>query len=43
MVAQSLWEWPADDWSNLRLSNERELMPGTAWMARNLKVDGSET
>ncbi|OPX53775.1 hypothetical protein BTE48_17720, partial [Oceanospirillum multiglobuliferum] len=43
MVAQSLWEWTTNDWSNLRPNHEREPRPNSAWMARDWKQGCSET
>jgi hypothetical protein len=42
MVAQSLWEWPTDDWSK-ETQTTREPKPNTAWMAMTGKLDASET
>lgn len=38
VVAQSLWEWPTNDWSSLRSMS----MPDTAWRTRNQRLDSPE-
>lgn len=39
MVAQKLWEWPKITNPTLRPMPQRKLIPDTAWMTRNQRLD----
>lgn len=43
IVSQSLWEWETNDWFNLRPKPGEGAYTYSAWMARNLKIEVSET
>jgi hypothetical protein len=35
MVAQSLWEWPTNEWSYLWPTAQMETVPGTAYIVKD--------